>query len=1017
MKYPFLPKYLRIIPLLFLFFSIGENSQAQNFFGTLYKTDHVHDEHCGAVDFEMMLQEKYGRQDVNETFEAWMQEKIRDRKSNPAIQRNQQEVRLIPVVIHVIHNGTEIGEGANIPMVQIESQMRVLNEDFRRLNQDANQTPTQYLPVAADAHIEFVLAKQDPRGRPTNGVVRVEGPRASYSIENLLLSGQISLWPPEDYLNIWVMPISGPLGVGSPPISSLPGWGNLIFPRESNGIWVDYRWFGEGGNAVPESRGRIATHEVGHFFSLRHIWGDGGCNVDDFVDDTPLQEGNNNFVCRIGQPRFTCGSRDMTENYMDYTSDACQNLFTQGQVDRFNVVLAESPFRASLVNGRATIAPDRFENDMGIERVIEPLDLLCNLEFTPMVEVFNNGLNRVNSARITISNNGVILETKDFELDLGEFEAQTLSFDPVSLPPAGNNFVIRIVLVNNVVDPNPSNNEFTSAPVIQPEIGLPYSLDFDDIGQDWIISNPDEGLTWEETDLTLDGQSTKALVVRNFIYENEGTSDLLISPRIDLTNIPNAQLTFLVAHAPRPDVNISDVLVVAVSTDCGNNFDILDPPYEKDPLFLSTSDPTSTEFIPTRNDQFRREILDLSPYAGNPNVRIAIINQNDNGNNIYIKDIQLLDQEQFRYDVSIDNLNTPLPISANLNTEENLSITNTGNLPLTGFIFRRRTNASPAQLYVFRGLVSPGETVDLILPKSTTEGNNRLDYSIFFPSFDQNMRGQIELIRYVIHDSERLLSPWRESFINVPNIRPWISVNPEGNITAFTLAPVQSGIQADNSVVIQNTLTNNSYWFGTPILDLSRSSQASILFELAAGQVSPNTVFRVLGSQDAGNTYKELWRKTGSEISTVSTPDVDRNSRESYREEFIDLSEFAGRGNQNGRVAFVLENGDQNNSPIYLDNFEFFLSANPEPVRPELGSPVLYPNPARDVFNLAFNLRSFENVNIQIISSNGALVHDVDYPNTLNQTYSFSSRNFSKGLFIIKITSRNISETKKLFIH
>ena len=703
---------------------------------------------------------------------------------------------------------------------------------------------------------------------------------------------------------------------------------------------------------------------------------------------------------------------------MDYTREDCYNLFTLGQVERFDVVLAESPFRASLVNGRATIAPERFENDLALERIIDPQDLFCNLEFNPKVAVLNFGLNTITSARLTISNNGTILQTKDFEMNLGELEEGILEFDPITLPANGNNVEVNTVLVNGVPNANVFKNSLTSSPVLQLEIPIPYSLNIDEVGTTWRIQNPDDSLTWEKTTLTLDGQSTRALVIRNFNYEAVGQRDFLISPRINLSNTTNAQLTFMMAHAARSNDESSDNLIIAVSTDCGNNFDILNADYFKDWRFLNTSELIPGEFIPTKQNQFRREILDLSKYAGFSDVRIAIINQTDNGNNIFIKDLEILDQQQYLYDVSINSLDLPFPISSNITTEESINITNTGNLPLIDVVLRRQTNNGPVQFFVFPGNIPVGESVNLILPKSTMEGINFIDLTLLFPNFDQNTpEVPRRIVPHVIHNQDRIQSPWRENFTNANIIGPWISINPQNNSTAFALSQKPSGPLGDNVLILQNTRPSNTYWLGTPVLDLSRSSQASILFDLAAGAVSPNTVLRVLGSKDAGTTYTELWRKTGSQISTVTGPTANPNNPSEFRREFVDLSQFAGKGELNGRMAIVIENGEESNSPIYLDNFEFFLRADPEPVRPELGNPVLYPNPARDVFNIAFNLRSFENVNIQIISANGSLVHDVDYPNTLNQTYTFSSRNFSKGLFIIKITSRNISETKKLFIY
>jgi hypothetical protein len=217
-------------------------------------------------------------------------------------------------------------------------------------------------------------------------------------------------------------------------------------------------------------------------------------------------------------------------------------------------------------------------------------------------------------------------------------------------------------------------------------------------------------------------------------------------------------------------------------------------------------------------------------------------------------------------------------------------------------------------------------------------------------------------------------------------------------------------------VTVQNRLPNNSYWLGSPILDLSISPQASVFFDRAAGVVNPNTVLKVLASDNGGDTYTEVYRKTGSEITTVQAANANPNNPSEFVKDFVDLTAFAGTNKKNSRIAFVLEYGDEVSSNVYLDNIELFISANPEPVRPQIGEISLYPNPATEYFNIAFNFQTYEAVNIQIYSSTGALVHNVDYPNTLNQTYTFASQQFSKGLFILKITSKSVSETRKLFI-
>ncbi|MDO9553249.1 M43 family zinc metalloprotease [Rhodonellum sp.] len=1004
--------------LSFLFILPIRNTFSQNFFGKAI--EHQHDEKCGALHLEKMQEELLGIYGSRDYFEAWMNGKMQEIKRRPAAQfKTQNGPRIIPVVVHVIHNGTAIGEGANIPEAQIQSQIRTLTEDFRRQNPDIGSTPSEFLGVAADAQIEFVLAKQDPRGLPTSGIMRVQGPKSTYSPSDAGLIGQLALWPPDEYLNIWVVPLTSPfIGFASFPISELPGLNFPSNPAETDGVTIDYRYFGEGNNAVSGSRGRTATHEVGHFFGLRHIWGDGDCSVDDFVADTPLQ-GSPNNSCRLDNPRFSCDRRDMAENYMDYTPDACMNIFTVGQVARMNVVLEFSPRRSSLVNNRATIVPQLVSNDLGFERIINPQDFICTNQITPQIQVFNSGTNPITTTQVEIKNNGVVLETRTFSVNLTTGESTILTFNPITLNPTGSNeFESNILFVNNTIDNNPSNNRITSTPSLQTVVSLPYSYIPADFNTKWVIDNPDSGITWEQRNMNISGVTQNAIMIRHYEYDGAGELDYFISPQLDLSAFPNAQLTFNLAHAPYEANGFGDALMIAVSTDCGNTFDILNPPYNKGRDFLETSAPTLDEFVPVSENQFRREIVNLAKFSDFGNVRIAFISRNGYGNNIYIKDIEILSQETFRYAVRINELVEPQPITNGEHRQETLSITNTGNLPVSGFMFTRRTNNNSPQSFLARGLALPaGGTTNINLPKSTSMGMNSLGYALTAPNFDQNDRDPSTLLRYVVQNTESTRAPWRQNFDNATSIGPWVTVNPENNFEAWDLAALQVGSTGSNVARIDAQQALNSYWLGSPTFDLSISSQASVFFDRASGPVSAGTVFKLLASKDGGVTYQEVYRKTGNEISTVQTGLVNPNSSTDYIRDYVNLTAFAGKGNEKSRLAFVLEGGEETNSTLYLNNVELFLAANEEPVNPGLGNTVIYPNPAREIFNIAFNLETFEMVNIQIFSATGALVQDIDYPNTLNQTYSFSSQLFSKGLFVVKITSRSITETRRLILY
>ncbi|SEH03291.1 Pregnancy-associated plasma protein-A [Nonomuraea solani] len=246
----------------------------------------------------------------------------------------REEVVTIPVVVHVVYNTDE----QNIGQEQIDSQLKILNEDFRRANPDAGQVPEVWRDLAADALLEFALATTGPDGEPTSGVVRKETSVAEFSPDGDAVKfndrGGSNAWPADRYLNVWVCPLKDALGY-----AQFPGG-----PPETDGVVILYTAFGTTGTATaPYNGGRTATHEIGHWFNLRHIWGDDGtgCAGSDFVEDTPNQGGANRGTPDF--PKTSCDNApngDMFMNYMDYVEDAAMFMFTKGQAERMDAALA-----------------------------------------------------------------------------------------------------------------------------------------------------------------------------------------------------------------------------------------------------------------------------------------------------------------------------------------------------------------------------------------------------------------------------------------------------------------------------------------------------------------------------------------------------------------------------------------------------------------------------------------------------------------------------------------------------
>ncbi len=254
----------------------------------------------------------------------------------------------IPVVVHVVYNTAS----QNISDAQIASQIAILNNDFRKLNADATSIPSIFTSVAADCEVNFCMAQRTPTGAATTGIVRVSTTTTSFIDNDRVKSsttGGSTAWDATKYLNIWVCNLGG----GLLGYAQFPGG-----PTATDGVVINYTAFGNTGTAaVPYNRGRTATHEVGHWLNLRHIWGDATCGSD-LVSDTPPHN-TANYGCPTYPHLSTCTGTptEMTMNYMDYTDDACMYMYTAGQKARMQALFAVGGARVGITTSLGCTPP------------------------------------------------------------------------------------------------------------------------------------------------------------------------------------------------------------------------------------------------------------------------------------------------------------------------------------------------------------------------------------------------------------------------------------------------------------------------------------------------------------------------------------------------------------------------------------------------------------------------------------------------------------------------------------
>jgi hypothetical protein len=273
---------------------------------------------CGAMAAHMMLLERFPSYRANQM----RLEDATDRRRQTRFDLRQAKVVTIKTVVNVVYKTAE----QNVSKAQIDSQIKALNKDFRATNPDRSKTPAAWTGLVTDTRIQFKVAK----------ITRTETTEDDFTHDDAVKSkstGGIAPFNPKTHLNLWVCPLRDSL-LG---YAQFPGG-----PQSPDGVVINYLAFGTIGTAQqPFHKGRTATHEIGHYLNLRHIWGDTpDCSGSDMVPDTPNCAGPNTGMPPF--PTITCNNGpngDMFVNYMDYTDDAGMFMFTTQQVLRMRTSL------------------------------------------------------------------------------------------------------------------------------------------------------------------------------------------------------------------------------------------------------------------------------------------------------------------------------------------------------------------------------------------------------------------------------------------------------------------------------------------------------------------------------------------------------------------------------------------------------------------------------------------------------------------------------------------------------
>ncbi len=646
----------------------------------LAQTGYTQTIRCSTTEYEAVLMAKYpDYAKKKQQIEAYTNRYIQKNKTQFKTDGGGVTIK-IPVVFHVVYKTA----AQNIPDERLIEQIAILNADFRRLNADTTNTPGAFHDVAADCNVEFCIAAVDPDGNPTTGILRVATDVTTFGFDDgikFTAMGGSNAWPADDYLNFW----SGNIGAFLLGYAQFPGG-----PDATDGVVINFQNVGNNDAGYPYHLGRTATHEIGHWLNLYHIWGDdAGCGASDLCGDTPNQKVET-YGCP-GFPKTDLCSADapgiMFQNYMDYTDDACMNIFTEDQKSRIQSLFEPGGARYGI-----TISEGCGLQPYDVQAIASlPGGTICNVTISPIITIKNHGTEVLTSVDINYQIDGGTTLTYNWtgSLTTGAIENVTLS--AITTTEGAHTLEATLENPNGFIDADAGDNTTeTDFFVNLTGVALPLVQGFESTGfpyAGYTINNPDDYFTWERTnDAAAIG--TYSVYMNHFDNDANGEIDEFVIPAYDLSGLASITFTFDVAYALyTAGGTFSDTLEVLVSDDCGSTWETV---YKKSNPDLQTAPVTPSSFVPEANE-WRNESINLNSYLGSSQLFIKFRTISDYENNLYVDNINLNDGQQIGIIENSNDFNLavfPNPTSDIINVRYNISKKGIGKLVIYDILGR-----------------------------------------------------------------------------------------------------------------------------------------------------------------------------------------------------------------------------------------------------------------------------------------------------------------------------------------
>lgn len=523
----------------------------------------------------------------------------------------------VPVVVHVMHTwGDE-----NISREQVIEAINQLNLDFNKANSDTNLIIAPFKPIAGNASIAFRLAKLDPDGNCTDGIVRVYTPMTHAADDAIK---ELSRWPRNKYLNIWVV---STIASGAAGYSYYPGVNS-----ENDGVVLRSDYMGSTGTSSL-TRAHTLSHEVGHWLNLAHPWGNSNepglstnCDIDDGVEDTPNTIGHTS--CDLWGE--SCGSLDNVQNFMEYSY--CTRMFTAGQGARMQAAINSNS------SSRKSLWQDSNLWATGTHPFYQALDCAPIAEFTA-------------NTQFTCQDGPVQFFDQSSNSEVGQWHwyfpggnpSESNQKNPVVSYAVAGVYPVYLKSYSQSGSDSIAKESFITIQNNDSTVVLPFAEGFENPAFPATSNYPlsswhtEDGVGYPWAYTTVASSSGSSCIFINNKENTPGEIHTLISPIINIPPLSSSiKLSFKYAYV-QTDSNSSDELIVSISKDCGLTWQMR---YTNEGYFLSSTGvaepgifvPTSTQWKTIERD------LDVS-LSGANSFTIKFQFTNGSGNNLYLDDI------------------------------------------------------------------------------------------------------------------------------------------------------------------------------------------------------------------------------------------------------------------------------------------------------------------------------------------------------------------------------------------